>query len=846
MYKGYIEQMFKEFQVQPIYLPYKFQKNGGEGNIVIDIDLVKQLDQFIKKNMNQNNENTIQQFIRMFSVQLMLPLHVVDELLNNNQQNTQFQFEEEVSGDSPQKQSTNRMKQQNQLEDMIFISQIQQKSDKKPEEQVFVDEMKDLKQIVPIANLKQYPLGKNSITIRAKLFNKPIIEKEQLQIIGDYFLQFRDDSGMCQVYFTKNRIKDKFQFYYENLEVQNIYDVSEVEIHCYKQTYEIKVSSETQFKLYNKVPVLEQLQNALKNNMKNGEEIVVAAMVAEIGELRQQNKKLILYTLPIDNNTDYYKIPLILWDQHKLLNFKVGEVYVFEGVQLKMYTDVIELKSLRTRFKVYNETDNKYTDIIKSLNDQKQNWLQNTNQMIQIEKVVQTPVFISDIHKPSNCNCFNTVVKILKDKPAIFQMKIQKCVRQIIVTSDNNNSQIIELIGDRLCQKVYIAEEAIIFISYLQFVNNKIVANEFHTQIRVLPDDDIDYAEQIQLLKNPFTKPLSLSPNELELDKQNNIQQKNQIKIKINNNKDLENQKQIQSDNLKKGLEKNEIMNDIVPLLEGKTHQGRFNVLVQIDELFEVRYQKGNQKLQDLRISDESDSGKVTLWNNQIGDYKIGQTIRIDQIGYDNSKQEFKTTFHTKVSTNVPSKNIPIKQKRQNQKQLIIDGIEYQNFTYNQELKLINDIIKLQQNLLEELPYQYCRAMITEILVARLSQQCPQCTYTKLTQINDVYECSGQNGIKHIVSLPKIFCYLKCKLTDFTASIEVVFGDEICQQYIPQNIMNELYKNQMTVIPYFDCLMYKEFTFKLWLQKQKDQENKKIKIMKLFQTNYLKIIDSYL
>ncbi|CAD8077871.1 unnamed protein product [Paramecium primaurelia] len=846
MYKGYIEKMFKEFQVQPIYLPYEFQKNGGEGNVIMDIELVKQLDQFIKKNMNKNNEHTIQQFIRMFSVQLLLPMHIIDELLSKQLETSYQQFEEEAI-DISQRQSINRIREQTQIEDMRFITQLQLQSEQKSDQELFVDEIKEANLIVPLANLKQYPLGRTSITIRAKLFNKPIIEKEQLQIIGDYCLQFRDESGMCQVFFTKNRIKEKFQFYYENLEVQCIYDISDMEIHQFKQTYEIKVTSTTQFKLYTKVPVLEQLQHALSYNLKNGEEIIVVAMVAEIGELRQQNKKLILYTLPIDNNTDYYKIPLILWDQHKLLNFKVGDVYVFEGVLLKIYTDVIELKSIRTRFKVYTQEDEKYQDIIKQIIDKKQNWLQPNNQEIQIEQVLQQPVFLGDIHQSNNCTYFNTVVKILKDKPAIFQMKTQKCIKQIIVTSDNNNSQTIELIGDRLCQKIYISEEAIIFISYLQFINNKIVANEHNTQIRVLPDDDIDFADQITLLKQPFSKPLSLSLNELEQDVQINVQKKNPIKIKINN-KHLENQNQklIQSDSLKKGIDKNELIDDIVPLLEGKMHKNRFNVLVQIDELFEVRYQKGNVKLQDLRISDESDSGKITLWNNQISDYKIGQTIKIDHIFYDQIKQEFKTSFHTKVYTNVPNKNLPGKQRKQIQKQLIIEGIEYQNFTYNQELKLITDIIKLQYNLQEELPYQYCRAMISEILIARLSQQCPQCTFTKLIQNNDVYECSGQNGIKHIVTLPKIFCYLKCKLTDFTASIEVVFGDDICQQYIPQNILNELYKNQMTVIPYFDCLMYKEFTFKLWLQKQKDQETKKIKIMKLFQTNYLKIIDSYL
>ncbi|CAD8085254.1 unnamed protein product [Paramecium primaurelia] len=846
MYKGYIEKMFKEFQVQPIYLPFEFQQNGGEGNIIMDMDLVKQLDYFIKQNMNQNNEHTIQQFIRMFSVQLLLPNHVIDELLSNTQQTFEQQFDEEVI-DSCQKQSINRIREQSQLEEMKFISQLQLQSEQKNEQEIFIDEMKEAKLIVPIANLKQYPLGRTQITVRAKLFNKPIIEKEQLQIIGDYCLQFRDESGMCQVFFTKNRIKDKFQFYYEHLQVQCIYDISEMEIHQFKQTYEIKVTSTTQFKLYTKIPVLQQLQSALNYNLKNGEEIIVAAMVAEIGELRQQNKKLILYTLPIDNNTDYYKIPLILWDQYKLLNFKVGDVYVFEGVLLKIYTDVIELKSLRTRFKVYTEEDEKYKDIIKQIIDKKHNWLQNDNQEIQIEQVVQQPVFISDIHQSINCSYFNTVVKILKDKPAIFQMKIQKCVKQLIVTSDNNNSQIIELIGDRLCQKVYICEEAIIFISYLKFINNKIITNENNTQIRVLPDDDIDFVEQISLLKQPFSKPISLSQNELEKDVLIKDQKRNSIKIKINQKHlDQQNQKQLSSDSLKKGIDRNELINDIVSLLEGKMNKSRFNILVQIDELFEVRYQKGNVKLQDLRISDESDSGKITLWNNQICDYKIGQTIRIDHVIYDNTKQEFKTTFHSKVNTNVPNKNLTGKHKKQNQKQLVIDGVEYQNFTYNQELKLIADIIKLQYNLQEELPYQYCRAMISEILIARLSQQCPQCTFTKLIQNNDVYECSGQNGIKHIVTLPKVYCYLKCKLTDFTASIEVVFGDDICQQYIPQNILNELYKNQMTVIPYFDCLMYKEFTFKLWLQKQKDQENKKIKIMKLFQTNYLKIIDSYL
>ncbi|CAD8097745.1 unnamed protein product [Paramecium sonneborni] len=826
MYKGYIEMMFKEFKVKAIYLPYKFQKNGGEGNIILDIDLIKELNQFIKQNMNQNNEHLIQQFIRMFSVQLMLPIHVVEDLLSKPQEIPEQQFEDYID-DSINKQSINRIKEQTYIDEMKLITQMQLSSDQKPVEQVFVDEIKD---------------AKLRITIRAKLINKPIIEKEQLSIIADYILQFRDESGMFQVNFAKNRIKEKFQYYYENLEVQNIYDISEMEVIQFKQGY---VTQETQFKLYNKVPILDQLKNALKNIQKNGEEIVVAAMVAEIGELKQQNKKLILYTLPIDNNTDFYKIPLILWDQYKLLNFKIGEVYVFEGVQLKMYNNYIVLKSLKTRFTVYSEVDDKYREIIQQIIDLKQNWLGNTTQMIQIEQVIQTPVFINDIHKPINCECFNTIVKILKDKPVIFQMKIQKYVRQIVVTNDNQNSQIIELIGDRLCSKVYIAEEAIIFISYLQFVNNKIVSNEHHTQIRNVSDDDIDFVEQFQLLIQPFSNPLILSQNDLEQNNQSNLQKKKQIQIKIYQ-KNLEQQKSNQNESFKKGLDRNEFMNDITPLLEGKTRKGRFNVLVQIDELFEIRHQKGNVKLQDLRISDESDSGKLTLWNNQITDYKIGQTIKIDQIFYDNSKLEFKTTFHTKISTNFPSKNLQNKQQRSNQKQLIIDGIEYQNFTYNQELKLIYDIIKLQQNLQEELPYQYCRAMITEILVARLSQQCPQCTFTKLIQMNDLYECSGQNGIKHIVTLPKIFCYLKCKLTDFSASIEVIFGDEICQQYIPQNIMNELYKNQMTVIPYFDCLMYKEFTFKLWLQKQRDQENKKIKIMKLFQTNYLKIIDSYL
>ncbi|CAK89239.1 unnamed protein product (macronuclear) [Paramecium tetraurelia] len=845
MYKGYIERMFKEFQVQPIYLPFEFQQNGGEGNIIMDMDLVRQLDQFIKQNMNQNNEHTIQQFIRMFSVQLLLPLHVVDELLSTIQEIPDQQFDEEVI-ESCQRQSINRIKEQTQLEEMKFITQLELQSEQKHEQQIFIDEMKEAKLIVPLANLKQYPLGRTSITIRAKLFNKPIIEREQLQIIGDYCLQFRDESGMCQVFFTKNRIKEKFQLYYENLQVQTVYDISEMEIHQFKQTYEIKVTSNTQFKLYTKVPVLEQLPSALSYNLKNGEEIIVAGMVAEIGELRQQNKKLTLYTLPIDTNTQYYKIPLILWDQYKLMNFKVGDVYVFEGVLLKIYTDVIELKSLRTRFKVYTEGDEKYQDIIKQIIDKKHNWLQKDNAEIQIEQVVQQPVFLSDIHQSINCAYFNTVVKILKDMPAIFQMKIQKCVRQLIVTSDNNNSQIIELVGDRLCQKIYLAEEAIIFISYLQIINNKVVANEHNTQIRVLPDDDIDFAEQISLLKQPFSKPLQLSQNELEQDVLINAQKRSSIKIKINQKQSgNQNQLQIPSDSLKKGIDRNELMNDIVSLLEGKTHKSRFNILVQIDELFEVRHQKGNVKLQDLRISDESDSGKITLWNNQICDYKIGQAIRIDQVIYDTSKQEFKTTFQSKVNTNVPNKNLPGKQRKQNQKQLVIDGVEYQNFTYNQELKLITDIIKLQYSVSEELPYQYCRAMISEIMIARLSQQCPQCTFTKLVQNNDVYECSGQNGIKHIVTLPKIFCYLKCKLTDFTASIEVVFGDEICQQYIPQNILNELYKNQMSVVPYFDCLMYKEFTFKLWLQKQKDQ-SKKIKIMKLFQTNYLKIIDSYL
>ena len=38
-------------------------------------------------------------------------------------------------------------------------------------------------------------------------------------------------------------------------------------------------------------------------------------------------------------------------------------------------------------------------------------------------------------------------------------------------------------------------------------------------------------------------------------------------------------------------------MNDVIPLLEGKTNKSRFNALVQIDELFEVRHQKGNIKL---------------------------------------------------------------------------------------------------------------------------------------------------------------------------------------------------------------------------------------------------------
>ncbi|CAK86506.1 unnamed protein product (macronuclear) [Paramecium tetraurelia] len=846
MYKGYIEKKFKEFQVQPIYLPQEFQKNGGEGNILMDVDIVKQLEQFIKKNMNQGNEHKIQQFIRMFSVQLLLPLHIVDELLSNTIEASEQQFEEEAI-DLIQRQSINRVREQTQVEEVRFITQLQLLSEQKPEQELFVEEIQEAQLIVPLANLKQYPLGRTQFTIRAKLFNKPIIEKEQLQVIGDYSLQFRDDSGMCSVFFTKNRIKEKFQLYYENLQVQTIYDISEMEIHQYKQTYEIKVTSTTQFKQYAKVPVLEQLQSALSYNLKNGEEIIVAGMVAEIGELRQQNKKIIIYTLPIDSNTDYYKIPLILWDHHKLLSFKVGDVYVFEGVLLKVYTDVIELKSLRTRFKVYTEEDEKYQDIIKLIMDKKHNWLQPNNQEIQIEQVIQQPLFLSDIHSPINYPYFNTVVKILKDKPAIFQMKTQKCIKQIIVTSDNNNSQTIELIGDRLCQKIYISEQALIFISNLQFINDKIVASEHNTQIRVLPDDDIDFAEQIALLKQPFSKPLSLSLNELEQDVQINVQKKNPIKIKINQKLSyFDNQKCVLSESLKKGIDRDELMDDIIPLLEGKMHKSRFNVLVQIDELFEVRYQKGNVKLQDLRISDESNSGKITLWNNQISDYKIGQTIRIDNIFYDQSKQEFKTSFHTKVFTNVPNKNLPNKQRRQIQKQLVIEGIEYQNFTYNQEVKLITDIIKLQCSLSEELPYQYCRAMISEILIARLSQQCPQCNFTKLVQNNDVYECSGQNGIKHIVTLPKIFCYLKCKLTDFTASIEVVFGDEICQQYIPQNSINELYKNQMTVVPYFDCLMYKEFTFKLWLQKQKDQDMKKIKIMKLFQTNYLKIIDSYL
>lgn len=62
------------------------------------------------------------------------------------------------------------------------------------------------------------------------------------------------------------------------------------------------------------------------------------AVVAEIGDLKQTNRRLILYTIPKEGSI-YYKIPLMLWDHHKNENFSIGEACVFEGVLFKSYGD---------------------------------------------------------------------------------------------------------------------------------------------------------------------------------------------------------------------------------------------------------------------------------------------------------------------------------------------------------------------------------------------------------------------------------------------------------------------------------------------------------------------------
>jgi len=147
----------------------------------------------------------------------------------------------------------------------------------------------------------------------------------------------------------KNRLKAKYFEFYHKIQVQNKYRIQNFETKIYNEHLEIKVKSSTEIELV-EVAQLQFITNQLIKQSANNEDVTVAAIVISI-ENCTRYKRVMLCT-GIEDSRECLKIPLILWDDNRSLEFSPRETVILEGCVFIKYGECFELKAANYKFQV--------------------------------------------------------------------------------------------------------------------------------------------------------------------------------------------------------------------------------------------------------------------------------------------------------------------------------------------------------------------------------------------------------------------------------------------------------------------------------------------------------------
>ncbi|KAM3129322.1 hypothetical protein pb186bvf_018609 [Paramecium bursaria] len=571
-----------------------------------------------------------------------------------------------------------------------------------------------------------------NIFIIARVTNKQSSAILNLATQNQYFIEIKDSSKTIQLVGQKKRLKELYPQFFLKLQLQATYSIQNFNYQIYQGKPEIHLERGTIIKLEEQPSILYQAEDIIKYNRTQEFFDIIGTVI----QARRHDPFSELELGVAKRNTDDMGlITILLFDEYKEIKFKTEEIILIEGLLVQKTEDAFRFKSQQQKTSITKDPSQIYPAEYAKLNELKKMWF------IDIKMEEELPLLM--FSKAQFDSLYSTIVKVTNCEneqtldTISFQMK-----KVILVTQDNLIEKKLIIVGADLLQFPFQLNQ-ILFLTHVKY-DSQCVKTTDRTLI-------LDFSEH----KNPSKQMI-----ELAKDLQKEFKKPSKFKLKIQNAPEI-NEQIKQRMNQEKQPE---------TLAWGKQNrQALFNAIVtflKVNDELQVK----NNRMKNCEIIDETGDGKITFWNQQIKDFRKGQTIYIQNIYFDSDKNEYKTSARTQIEEDVPQRPMPK-----------INFIPLFN-QYDIDFVNIRDSKEGQIN--------YCRAIILEFICGKIQIDCKLCPGSTIQKTHDSIYCYKTDGTNHKLYNPKPTCFVRIKLSNQRKMEEVILVDEEVEKAIGSDIMN--------------------------------------------------------